>query len=158
MHIVRQTGSHPARPACRRAMRTRVLLVDDTAFVRTTLRALLEQHSFEICGEASDGKEAIEKVSELGPDIVIMDINMPVMNGVRAAVEIRRIAPETAILFLTAHAIPGVMHQLRRISDGFVCKTSVDRQLIPTLGRLAITPRRAGARLMIPARPYRPRL
>jgi DNA-binding NarL/FixJ family response regulator len=139
-------------------MRTRVLLVDDTAFVRTTLRALLEQHFFEICGEASNGKEAIEKVSELNPDIVILDINMPVMNGVRAAVEIRRIAPETAILFLTAHAIPGVMHALRRFSDGFVCKTSVDRQLIPALGRLAITPRRTVARLISSARPYRARL
>jgi DNA-binding NarL/FixJ family response regulator len=135
-------------------MRTRVLLVDDAALVRNTLRALLEQHSFEICGEASDGKEAVDKARELNPDIVILDINMPVMNGVRAALEIRRIAPETAILFLTAHAIPGVMHSLRRISDGFVCKTSVGRHLIPTLGRLAIKPRRAGARLINPARPY----
>jgi len=122
------------------AMRTRVLLVDDVAVVRRTLRVLLEQHSFEICGEASNGKEAVEKVSELNPDIVILDINMPVMNGVRAAVEIRRNAPETSILFLTAHAIPGVMHMLRRFSDGFVCKASVDHQLIPVLGRIAITP------------------
>ena len=152
-HIVRRTGRHPARPACHQGMRTRVLVVDDTALVRTTLRALLEQHSFEICGEASDGKEAVDKVGELNPDIVILDINMPVMNGVRAAVEIRRIAPETAILFLTSHAIPGVMHALRRFSDGFVCKTSVRHQLIPALGRLAIKPRRSGARFISPARP-----
>jgi CheY-like chemotaxis protein len=142
-HILRQTGTPPARPAGIRTMRTRVFLVDDTALVRATLRALLEQHSFDICGEASNGKEAIEKVIELNPDIVILDINMPVMNGVRAAVEIRRIAPETAILFLTAHAIPGVMHALRRFSDGFVCKTAVGHQLIPTLGRIAITPHRS---------------
>jgi|ERR1700751_2676036 DNA-binding NarL/FixJ family response regulator len=138
-------------------MRTRVLLVDDTALVRNTLRALLEQHSFEICGEASDGKEAVDKARELNPDIVILDINMPVMNGVRAALEIRRIAPEAAILFLTAHAIPGVMHSLRRISDGFVCKTSVARHLIPTLGRLAIKPRRVRVIPINPARPDRPR-
>jgi DNA-binding NarL/FixJ family response regulator len=119
-----------------------VLLVDDVAFVRRTLRALLEEHSFEICGEASNGKEAVEKVSELHPDIVVLDINMPVMNGVRAAVEIRQIAPQTAVIFLTAHAIPGVMHSLRRFSDGFVCKTAVDHQLIPVLGRIAITPYR----------------
>lgn len=124
------------------AMRTRVLLVDDVALVRRTLRDLLELHSFEICCEASNGKEAVEKVSELNPDIVILDINMPVMNGVQAAVEIRRIAPRTAVVFLTAHAIPGVMHSLRRFSDGFVCKTSVGHQLIPTLGRIAITPYR----------------
>ena len=122
------------------ALRTRVLLVDDTAVVRTTIRALLQQHSFEICGEAGDGKEAIEQVAALKPDIVLMDINMPVMNGVRAAIEIRRMAPETYIVFLTAHAIPGVMHALRPFSDGFVCKTTVGRQLIPLLGRLAITP------------------
>jgi len=130
------------------AMRTRVLLVDDVAVVRTTIRALLEQHSFDICGEAADGKEAIEKVAALKPEIIILDINMPVMNGVRAAIEIRRMAPETCIVFLTAHAIPGVMHALRPFSDGFVCKTSVGRQLIPLLGRLAITPsRNARARI-----------
>ena len=124
------------------AMRKRVLLVDDVAVVRKTIRALLEQHSFEICGEAADGQEAIEKVKELKPEIIILDINMPVMNGVRAAMEIRRIAPEALIVFLTAHAIPGVMHSLRPWSEGFVCKTTVGRQLIPLLGRLAIKPRR----------------
>jgi YesN/AraC family two-component response regulator len=128
------------------AMRTRVLLVDDVAVVRRTLRELLELHSFEICGEASNGKEAVEKVGELNPHIVILDINMPVMNGVQAAVEIRRIAPKVAVIFLTAHAIPGVMHSLRPFCDGFVCKTSVDHQLIPTLGRIAITPYRSTRR------------
>src|SRR5260370_3936049 len=123
-------------------LRSWVLLADDTAVGRTTIRRLLEQHSFEICGEASDGKEAVDKVRELKPDIIILDINMPVMNGVRAAMEIRRIAPEIYIVFLTAHAIPGVMHALRPVSDGFVGKTSVGRQLIPLLGRLAITPYR----------------
>ncbi len=122
------------------AMRKRVLLVDDVAVVRETIRALLVRHSFEICGEATDGQEAVEKVRELKPEIVILDINMPVMNGVRAAMEIRRIAPEAYIVFLTAHAIPGVMHALRPWSNGFVCKTSVGSQLIPLLGRLAITP------------------
>lgn len=122
------------------AMRTRILLVDDAAVVRTTIRALLEQHSFEICGEAANGEEAVQQVRDLKPDMVIMDINMPVMNGVQAALAIRRMAPETYIVFLTAHAIPGVMHALRQYSDGFVCKTTVGRQLIPLLGRLAITP------------------
>lgn len=133
-------------------MRKRVLLVDDVAVVRTTIRALLEQHSFEICGEAADGQEAIEKVKELKPEIIILDINMPVLNGVRAAMEIRRIAPEACIVFLTAHAIPGVMHSLRPWSDGFVCKATVGRQLIPLLGRLAITPHRnPGARFRVGA-------
>lgn len=129
------------------AVRNRVLLVDDAAVVRRTIRALLELHSFEICGEAADGQEAVEKVKELKPDIVILDINMPVMNGVRAAIEIRRMAPEIYIVFLTAHAIPGVMHSLRPWSNGFVCKTTVGRQLIPLLGRLAITPPKSAARL-----------
>jgi DNA-binding NarL/FixJ family response regulator len=110
-------------------------------WVRTTIRSFLEPYSFQICGEATDGEEAIEKVRALRPDIVILDINMPVMNGVRAACEIRRIAPATKIVFLTAHAIPTVVHNILPWPDGFVSKGRADRELIPLLGRLAMTAR-----------------
>jgi len=60
----------------------------------------------EVCGEAENGKQAIEKVKQLKPDLVLLDINMPVMNGVQAAYEIRRIAPSTKIIFFTIHDSP----------------------------------------------------
>jgi two-component system, NarL family, nitrate/nitrite response regulator NarL len=120
-------------------LRTRILLVDDVAVVRTSIRSFLEPHSFQICGEATDGKEAIEKVRALKPDIVVMDINMPVMNGIQAACEIRRIAPATRIVFLTAHAIPILVQNIGPWSDGFVSKARAGRELIPLLSRLAVT-------------------
>jgi PleD family two-component response regulator len=69
--------------------------VDDHLGARITIRELLDWHSFQVCGDAKDGKEAIEKVVELRPDIILLDINMPVMNGIKAAQEIRRISPAT---------------------------------------------------------------
>ena len=85
----------------------RILIVDDNSIARTTIRGLLDWHSFQVCGEAQDGRDAITKVTELRPDIVILDINMPGMNGINAAYEIRRISPSTKIVFLTIHSHSG---------------------------------------------------
>jgi YesN/AraC family two-component response regulator len=80
-----------------------ILVVDDHHAARITLRELLDWHSFQVWGDAQNGKEAIENVLELKPDIVLLDINMPVMDGIAAATEIRRIAPLTKIVFLTVN-------------------------------------------------------
>jgi YesN/AraC family two-component response regulator len=109
---------------------TKILIVDDNRGVCTTFRSLLEQHRFTVCGEASNGKEAVEKVRKLNPDIVLLDICMPVMNGVEAAHEIRRIAPATRIVFLTSAA--ELMNDLQPISHGFVLKeATAHSELIP---------------------------
>jgi DNA-binding NarL/FixJ family response regulator len=110
--------------------------VDDYAVARTTIRSLLNWHSFQVCGEAKDGKEAIEKVIKLKPEIVLLDINMPGMNGVKAAYEIRRISPETKIVFLTSHDTPAVVQGTRILSHGFVSKSAAGTELIPMLNRL----------------------
>ena len=78
-----------------------ILLVDDHHIARHTVRNLLSAHALSICGEAEDGRQALDQVKALDPDLVLLDINMPVMNGIAAAFEIRRIAPATKILFLT---------------------------------------------------------
>src|SRR5713101_312223 len=80
-----------------------VLVVDDHSVTRLTIRSLLMWHSLPVCGEAENGKQAVEKVKELGPEVVLLDIEMPVMNGIQAAHQIRRISPSTKILFLTIH-------------------------------------------------------
>jgi DNA-binding NarL/FixJ family response regulator len=115
----------------------RILIVDDYLPVRRAIRAILDLPPFQVCGEAKNGKEAIEKVVELKPDIVLLDINMPVMNGIEAAREIRRISPQTKIVFLTIHDAPAFRDATRLWSHAFVAKSAAADELIPTLNRLA---------------------
>lgn len=84
--------------------KVKVLLVDDHAVVRDGIRARLERESgFEVVGEAINGRDAIHKVSELAPDVVLMDISMPVMNGMDAAKYLRENYPDTKVIILTMH-------------------------------------------------------
>ena len=81
-----------------------ILIVDDSAVVRHSLRSSIEHSTdWNVCGEAENGKIAIEKVRELSPDAVILDFAMPVMNGMDAARRIARIAPHTTMVMLTMH-------------------------------------------------------
>ena len=125
-------------------MHRKILVVDDHQVARASVRRLLDSYPIFICGEARDGKEAVEKVIELRPDIVLIDISMPVMDGITAAREIRLISPDTKIVFLTSHDAPAFRDATRMLSDAFVCKLQANSELIPALESLwAITdPRR----------------
>ena len=82
-----------------------ILIVDDSALIRHSLRACIERNpDWTVCGEAENGKVAVEKVEKLRPDVVILDLAMPVMNGLEAARQIRHVAPHTAMLMLTMHS------------------------------------------------------
>jgi len=82
-----------------------ILIVDDNSLVRHLLRSWLEQHpEWEICGEAENGQLAVESVKQLRPDIVILDLQMPVMNGLEAARQISRIAPRTMMIMFTVYS------------------------------------------------------
>ena len=123
-------------------MPARILVVDDHPVIRRVIRTVLlaHLHSFQICEEeAQNGKEAVEQVERLRPDIVLLDINMPVMDGFNAAAEIRRVSPETKIVFLSIFDSPGITEIARLWSDAFVSKFSADYELIPTLFRLTDT-------------------
>jgi CheY-like chemotaxis protein len=124
--------SRPLRGVCTSG----VLLVDDHSVTRSTIRSLLTWHSFPVCGEAENGKEAIQKVRELKPDVVLLDIEMPVMNGIQAAHEIRRISPSTKILFFTIHKDEAISGARVLAIDGFVTKSAAGTELIPALKRL----------------------
>lgn len=81
-----------------------VLLVDDNPVVRRIVRQVLEKEStLTICGEASDGGEAIDKATSLQPDIVILDLSMPVMNGLEAAPKIRTLLPDACLILFTLY-------------------------------------------------------
>jgi two-component system, NarL family, response regulator NreC len=83
---------------------TRILIVDDSLAMRRAIRLLLEsQASFEVCGEAVDGLEAVEKTVELKPDVIVMDYSMPRMNGLEAAAAVREIVPQVPIILFTLH-------------------------------------------------------
>jgi DNA-binding NarL/FixJ family response regulator len=80
----------------------RILIADDSVTVRTGLRMLLQLHAdWTVCGEAEDGEDAVKKAAELKPDVILLDISMPAMDGLSAAELIRRDAPDAEILIVT---------------------------------------------------------
>ena len=82
----------------------RVFIVDDNPSVRSGIRALLDTSGFEICGEAFDGLDAVERAPEISPDVIILDVSMPRMNGLDAARKLHDIRPNVPILLNTMHA------------------------------------------------------
>src|SRR3984893_1724075 len=82
----------------------KILIADDSSLVRNVLRCYLEsQTRFKICGEAVNGRDAIEKARTLNPDLIVMDLSMPVMNGIQAGSVLRAMLPQVPIVIYTAH-------------------------------------------------------
>lgn len=87
-------------------MPVKLLIADDDAAIRRLLGRLIESHEgWIVCGEAQDGREAIDKAAELNPDVIVLDLAMPQMNGLQAAREISRNLPETPMLLLTVQQV-----------------------------------------------------
>ncbi|MGH9684673.1 MAG: response regulator [Candidatus Acidiferrales bacterium] len=110
----------------------RILIADDHDLMRRGVKALLQSHAgWEICGEAHTGREAVSKAEELRPDVVILDISMPDLNGVEAARRIRKASANTEILILSMHYSDQL---IREILDagvrGYIVKSDSDRDLI----------------------------
>jgi DNA-binding NarL/FixJ family response regulator len=92
-------------------MKTRILLADDHDVVRLGLRALLESSGMEVVGEAGEGREALRLAEELKPDVAILDVTMPGLNGIEAAAELRQRCPETHIVFVSMHSDAEHVHR-----------------------------------------------
>jgi DNA-binding NarL/FixJ family response regulator len=107
----------------------RILIVDDSSLVRQRLRDLLQQHpNWHVCGEAANGRDAIEKVQELNPDVIVLDFLMPEMDGLQAAREIGRVVPTIPILMFTMHMSRQLMQEARKVGiRGAVAKSDVAR-------------------------------
>ena len=129
-----------------------LLIVDDHAIVRTGLAALLEaKGGFKVSGEADNGEAAVKETLRLEPDVVVMDLMMPVKDGITATREILAARPETKILILTTSTVPADLAQAREAGAlGIVAKTSGNAALIDAVkavaaGSVALSPEIAAA-------------
>ncbi len=113
----------------------RILLADDHTIVRQGLAHLLQaQPDLEVVGEASNGRMALEKALELRPDIIILDIAMPLLNGIEAAKRIRKDSPKTKILILSMYSHEHYIHELLETGiSGYLLKDSTGRDIISAI-------------------------
>ena len=116
----------------------RILVVDDHLAMRSALRVELSAHPlWQVCGEAQNGKEALEKVQKLRPDLVILDISMPVVDGFVTSRELRRIAPDIKILLNSVHDSPWLEAAAKDAgADSIACKSQIASSLTSTIERL----------------------
>ncbi|MGA2694488.1 MAG: response regulator [Terriglobales bacterium] len=116
----------------------RVLIVDDHEVVRRGVRSLVETRSdIEVVGEAGDGLDGVEQAKVLKPDVVVMDVSMPKMNGLEATREIRRLLPDTKVLILSQHEIGEMVRQaLMAGAHGYVVKSAISNQLLAALDNI----------------------
>jgi two-component system, NarL family, response regulator NreC len=115
-------------------MPTRVLLADDHALIRQGLKGLLETQGFQVIGEASDGQETLRSAEKTRPDVAILDISMPVLNGMDAARELQKSLPNVKIILLTQHDEDQyVTEALRAGAKGYVLKSQAAADLVQAI-------------------------
>jgi DNA-binding NarL/FixJ family response regulator len=115
-----------------------ILIADDHEVARKGIRSLLEEHpGWEVCGEAKDGREAVDLATQLNPDILLLDIGMPNLNGLDAARQILALNPEARILILTVHDSEQVVREvLAAGARGFLLKSDAGRDLVSAVEAL----------------------
>lgn len=113
----------------------RILIADDHAGLRRSLRSLVLSHiEWDVCGEAADGVQAVERAKELNPDVVLMDVSMPRMNGIEAASRIHREIPTTEILIVTQYDTPEIARLAEEAgAQGYIPKSEIWSCLIPAI-------------------------
>ena len=126
----------------------RVVIADDHATVREGLKLIVgAEKDMEVVGEASDGRAAVEAADKLRPDVVLMDVSMPKLNGLKATAKLKECCPEVHVLALTRHKDDGYLQQLLRAgASGYVLKQSPPRELLHAIRAVA-----AGGKYLDPA-------
>ena len=114
----------------------KVLVVDDAAFMRITIKNMLSKNGFEIVGEAENGLQAIQKCSELKPDIITLDITMPEVSGIDALREIVKISPQTAVVMVSAMGQESMVKEAVVLgAKGFVVKPFKEEVIMAALAK-----------------------
>ncbi|MBZ5622981.1 MAG: response regulator transcription factor [Acidobacteriia bacterium] len=109
--------------------RARILLADDHSFILAGIRSLLEPH-YDLVGQVGDGRSLVEATGRLKPDLVILDVTMPLLNGIDAARQIKKVWPQAKLLFLSMHASPVYLREaLDAGGSGYVLKSSAVEEL-----------------------------
>lgn len=125
--------------------RTRVLLGDDHVLILDGIRAALQPH-YDVVGQAQDGKALVETAKKVQPDLIVLDIGMPVLNGFEAAKQIKEVLPDTKLIFLSQHLNPAYLkHALKLGASGYVLKSGATEELQQAInaamrGKTFITP------------------
>jgi DNA-binding NarL/FixJ family response regulator len=121
-------------------MSLRILIVDDHAVVRRGVRSLLESHEgWEVCGEATNGRDAVEQSRQLRPDVVVMDLSLPELNGLDATRQILKEGPGIEVLVLTMHHSEELARDvLRAGARGYIMKSDADEDLITAVDTLRL--------------------
>jgi DNA-binding NarL/FixJ family response regulator len=115
----------------------RILLVDDNAAVRRYLRGVLEQHdNWRVCDEAKNGQEAVDRVQKTRPDVVVLDFQMPEMNGLDAARVISKLWPQTPILMVTLYLSKQLAEEARKAGVWGACTKTDMRSVVDAVGAL----------------------
>jgi two-component system, NarL family, response regulator DegU len=131
----------------------RLLLADDHRMLRESLRRAMEEHGFEVVGEAPDGAEAVRLAGELKPDVILMDVTMPVLDGVEATRQVRDRVPGTQVVILTMHADREVLvDAIRAGAAGYLVKDCSTEEVVDTVrkaasGETALSPELAASML-----------
>jgi DNA-binding NarL/FixJ family response regulator len=113
----------------------RILIADDHPIIRKHVRRILEeQPSFSVCGEAYDGVEAIEEAQRLKPDVVVLNVSMPMLNGLDAGRKIKTVLPETAIIILSSNADKHFIEEAKKIgARAYVAKSKAAEALVTAI-------------------------
>ena len=121
-----------------RRLAERILIVDDHPLTRSALSALLTQHDFDVVGEASDGEDAIVRARELRPDLILLDLSMPGMNGLEALPKLREAAPESEVVVLTASGTEdNLLGAIRGGAAGYLLKSEPPERIVEFLRGVA---------------------
>lgn len=117
----------------------RILIADDNPLVRCGLRMLIEQHEgWSVCGEATDGLEAVRKATDLKPNVILLDISMPNLDGLSALPIIRQKAPQSEIFILTVHhSVDLARVAADRGARAYIIKSLLTTELVPHIEALA---------------------
>ena len=112
----------------------RILIVEDSPLWANHLKAILSNEPlYEVIGSASDGRLGLKKAEDLRPDLLLVDINLPTLNGIELAHSVQHLLPKPFVIFVSEHRMPSIVEAAVKVGNAYVLKTSADAELLPAI-------------------------